>query len=233
MKIYRDEEILDYLNSPWYYFMKYKTDVVTYQQELSEAVEEIAEDFLEKIAQRRIMTKGDYVNSINKKLEQFHKDIPNTDILKAIKYLNDLYDYAESKKLYVVDYGKRVTLDFNGTQVVVKIGAIVKNKDSFYLFIPKYSTRFNQMRSDFDIALTLQWRAISEAYEEYILGIKCFTPKNKDKTITFRDLSSIKRLNFIVSNVIKGIEHEVFFPVREESSKNRRMLDVTERYVGG
>lgn len=231
MKI-TNEQFLDYLDSPWYYNIKYNTPIPTDERTLRSFLHDIAYAFLGSIYQKEIIGVPEMTQMLDNYLNIAPHRINNKDVLKGINYLSSLYEYAKDEQLNIISIGHSHVLEFDSGEIEVDIGPIAYRNGKYFLFYPVFSHTFSQEECDSNINCTLHWKAAYDAFDFQLSGVMFYYAKTRKTFIAYRDISSIERLNFIANNVLRGIEQKIFFPVREESSKSRFIPELSRTFTG-
>lgn len=225
-------QFLDYLDSPWYYNIKYNTPIPTDERTLRSSLLDVSYAFLGSIAQKDILTMPKLTKMLDKIFSEIPHRITPKDTVKGINRLNNLYNYCSEKKLNIISIGHIHELKFDNGTIEVDIGPIAYEHGQYFLFYPVYDHVFNQDKADSDIKCTLDWKAAYDAFDFQLSGVMFYYAKTNKTFICYRDISSIERLNFIANNVLKGIEQGIYFPVREESSKSRFIPELSRTFTG-
>jgi len=167
-----------------------------------------------------------------KELENAPHRIKPKDVISGLARLDKLYNYCSSQEINIISIGHMHTLTFDEGEIEVDIGPIAYKNGKYFLFYPVFDQTFNQDKCDSDIKCSLDWKAAYDAFDFQLSGVMFYYPKTNNTFIAYRDISSIERLNFIANNVLKGIANNIYFPVREESSKCRFIPEISRTFTG-
>lgn len=231
MKI-TSNQFLDYLDSPWFYNIKYNTPIPIDERTIRSSLLKIAYVFLGSIYSKQIIGMPEMSKLLDKELENAPHRIKPKDVISGLARLDKLYNYCSSQEINIISIGHMHTLTFDEGEIEVDIGPIAYKNGKYFLFYPVFDQTFNQDKCDSDIKCSLDWKAAYDAFDFQLSGVMFYYPKTNNTFIAYRDISSIERLNFIANNVLKGIANNIYFPVREESSKCRFIPEISRTFTG-
>ena len=211
-----EQQFFDYIKCPVLYDLKYNRGFyLNDTPSIKHILEKASIAFYNQALNTR---KAPSFNFLTQKYESLFK--PYIGIIPAKKYneglflLRNFYNWANSKRIVVIDSSAKYTLTYKGNILEGIMNPIsINEKNILEFLIINYSYRKpEQSNIDRKLKYTIDMLAYNESNQDNIVATKIHHCKSNTDYVTTRNKIDNDRLYATLDNVCKGIEKEIFYP---------------------
>lgn len=211
----RDQEVLDYIKCPNYFYLKYMSKIPLDNFETYKSlVDQVITAYMYNLMNGKVMSYKAMKKMWDNLADENPTILTDKKVLDGFGLINQVDRYCYDNKVIIADIDSPYQINFKGNIILTgKIGIIRYNGDKLELFIVDTSQKQpDPFLLDMSLKYTMQLYGIKETSGYQLDGIHVYHVKSGREFYSMRSQKDFDRLKSLMENVGFAIRNEVFYP---------------------
>lgn len=209
-----EEQLFDFINCPVLYDIKRNKQLPLEESVgFQDIMRKVSRFFYLKLSLGEVPTLAELKRKLDIAFKPYEGIIDEKILIKAMQYLSRLYDWAETKKLVVVDMDSPYAITADAHKLEGVMGVIIAGQNGRdELLITNFSERLPQEDlNTLKLKYTIDAYAYRLKYGKDLGGIRIHSVKYNKDLLTYRKNTDYERLFSTIKSVGASIEQDLYY----------------------